>query len=433
MALPHATAGILSIGDELTLGQNLDTNSQWLSQQLVARGITPIEHTTVADSLAATRDALLRLAASCDVLIVSGGLGPTADDLTRGALAAAMDDTLVEDPESMAQIAAWFAGRTRPMPPLNRVQALRPSRAAAIANPAGTAPGIQGMLSIRGREVDVFCLPGPPREMRPMFQRHVAPRLRAARMVRTRALLTFGLGESEIAMRLGELMSRNQSPLVGTTASQGVVACRIRYDGAPGQGDDEAAAAIAKVEAKIREVLGPYVFGVEGDSLQSVVLGLLASRGETLATVESCTGGLAGALLTEVPGSSAVYAGGFVTYSNRLKEQLVGVPGSLLAPGGPGAVSRDVAEAMARGGRERLGTGWSIAITGIAGPDGGTPEKPVGTVWIAVASRDAVWSRKFLFAGERAYVRDLAASSSLAMLRLALIGEVDLPLIRQVM
>ncbi len=430
--MTHRTAAVLSIGDELTLGQTLDTNSKWVSDQLLAHGVVPIEHATVPDDRAAIAQAIGRLAGAADLIVVSGGLGPTADDLTRTGLADAMGDELVEDAAALAQITAYFAERRIAMRRINAVQAQRPRSGACLPNPNGTAPGLHGVVRVGGREVDVVCLPGPPREMKPMFEAQVVPRLRleAGRVVVTRALHTFGLGESEIATRLGPMMDRDRNPMVGTTASQGVVSCRVRYEG----NAEGAAAGIADCERVIREKLGVYVFGTEIDTLASAVLDLLRKRRETLSSVESCTGGMLGAMITDIAGSSDAYAGGWVTYTNELKTTLVGVPEELFAPGGPGAVSRETAEAMARGGLDRSGADHCLAITGIAGPGGGSADKPVGTVWIARASRGQlaggagvpphrVEARRFLFSGERAHVRDWSVRSALAMLRFWLIGE----------
>src|ERR1043165_2204017 len=357
----HRTAAILSIGDELTLGQTLDTNSKWLSEQLVSRGVVAVGHGRVPDDLAAATDAFVRLAAKADLVISTGGLGPTADDLTREALAAALGDTLVEDAEALRQITAYFEARRAPMRKINSVQAQRPSRASFLPNPNGTAPGLRVRL---GDRADVFCLPGPPREMRPMFEAEVVPRLRPARVVLMRALHTFGLGESEIATRLGAMMDRGRNPMVGTTASQGIVSCRIRYEGGAGQRPPGLPAELADTESQIRSALGPYIFGADEDSLPSVLLDMLKSRREQVATVESCTGGMLGQLLTDIPGSSEAYLGGWVTYTNELKSSQVGVPESHFAPGGPGAVSRETAEAMAVGGLTRSGADHCLAITG---------------------------------------------------------------------
>lgn len=435
MAKEHRRAAVVSMGDELTLGQTLDTNSRWISQRLVERGIVPVEHVTVPDDLKATIETLQRLARSVDVVISSGGLGPTADDLTRAALAGAMGDSLVEDPESLVQIKGWFAGRGREMPPLNAVQALRPSRGSAIENRNGTAPGLAATVG----NCDVFCLPGPPSEMKPMFGGAVDPALRppVGRTVVTRAVHTFGLGESELATRLGRLMDRDHNPLVGTTASGGVVTARIRYEGTLPPNDAEKL--VAEAEASVRAAAGAYAFAAGDETQASALLADLRGRNETVCVVESCTGGLLGAMLTEPAGSSAAFMGGWITYSNAMKAAEVGVgPGLIEAKG---AVSREVAEAMARGGLRTGGTTHCLAITGIAGPDGGTIDKPVGTVWIARASRAGAGTRnaeasvdvrRFKMSGDRAAIREWSAKSALAMLWLHSQGRGEWPILRQV-
>lgn len=430
----HQRAAILAIGDELTLGQTVDTNSAWISDQLTAMGIVPVEHVTVPDSLEALARVLRRLSRDVDLIIATGGLGPTLDDLTRQAVAMACDDSLVEDRLSLIQIETYFAGRGRPMPELNRVQARRPARAIPLTNEVGTAPGLFATILQNSRSCDVFCLPGPPGEMHPMFRRQVLPRLRPApgRTVRTRVLHCYGIGESHLATLLGPLMARDQNPLVGTTASGGVVSCRIRYDGAlPAI---EADARLDEIEGRIRRLAGAYLFSDLSPSLAAAVISLLRTRSETLSVVESCTGGLLGTMLTEVPGASSVFVGGLLTYTNEAKATLAGVDASLFEAGAPGAVSREVVSAMARGGLARLGTTHTLAISGIAGPGGGSAPKPVGTVFIARASagEDHVDCREFRMTGDRAAVRDWAAKSALAMLRLHLIGQSETRLLREV-
>lgn len=444
-AITHHFAAIVSIGDELTLGQTLDTNSRWLSQRLMELGIVPVEHVTVPDDCDAHRDALLRLADKVDLILCSGGLGPTADDLTREALAKAMGDSLVEDQLALAQIEAWYASRGRTMSDLNRTQALRPTRAKTIPNHHGTAPGLHATMIARAsgggqtsRGCDVFCLPGPPKEMSPMFEQYVVPRLvtPVGKTVRTRVLHTFGLAESDLAQRLGMMMSREalaaNKVLVGTTASGGVVSIRMRYEGplAPVEAESE----LDETERQCRDVAGAYIFGRGSDSLASVVLAMLKQAGQTIGTVESCTGGLLGAQLTDVPGSSAAFAGGLVTYTNQLKSLLANVPEANFEVNGPGAVSRETATAMALGGLETLGCDHTLAITGIAGPEGGSAKKPVGLVWIARASKsdEEVDCRAFQFSGDRASIREWAARTALAMAWQHLAGLPAMKLLREV-
>ncbi|MCE7973827.1 MAG: CinA family nicotinamide mononucleotide deamidase-related protein [Leptolyngbya sp. PLA1] len=424
----HGTAALLSIGDELTLGQTLDTNSKWIASALADLGIVTVEHVTVPDDLEAHAGTLRRLASKVDLIVSTGGLGPTADDLTRQALAEAVGEALVEDPVSMAQVRAWFTGRGREMPAINAVQALRPASAVALQNLHGTAPGLMASIG----SCEVFCLPGPPGEARPMWSSCVVPRLRPppGRTVRTRVLHTFGIGESDLATRLGGLMARDRSPLLGTTASGGVVSCRLRYEGPLSR--EEADALMETAAREVRARAGEFVFG-EGDvTLPDAVLGLAQAAGQTVGVVESCTGGMLGQMLTDPAGASTVFMGGLVTYSNGMKTALAGVEAAILAEGGPGAVSEEAAAAMARGGLARLGVDHCLAVTGIAGPGGGSAGKPVGTVWIALASRGRdVDARRFRMSGARGAVRDWACKAALAMLRQRLAGVGPVKLLRQ--
>jgi len=424
------TAAIMSVGDELTLGQTLDTNSKWLAQRLLEVGITARIHLTVADELDAQRAAFKQLSATCDVIVCTGGLGPTADDLTREALALATDDQLVIDEVSQSQVQAWFTSRGRVMADINNAQALRPSRGMSLPNLQGTAPGLYASITRGEEQVGVFCLPGPPREMIPMFEAQVLPRLRPDpdHQVQTRTLHCFGIGESDLAMRLGLLMERNHRPLVGTTASGGVVSIRIRHEGPM---DDDAVRALSGVERACQKAAGEYYFGTDDSSFAMTIVRLLQERAQTLATVESCTGGLLAAMLTDVPGASTVYAGGLVVYSNEQKHAMLNISLERFAPGGPGAVSAETAGDMALCGREKLGATHALSITGVAGPGGGSKAKPVGTVWISRASSDRTAdTRCFEFSGDRYNIRLWAAMCAMAMLRYKLL-EIDGPLLRQ--
>lgn len=410
-------AWIISVGTELALGQTVDTNAAWLATQLLALGIRPRLHLTVPDDAAGIRDALLRAANAADLILVTGGLGPTDDDLTRHALASAAGLRLRLHTPSLDQIRARFAARGREMSASNRIQAMIPLTATAIPNTRGTAPGIHIML----RGTPCYALPGVPSEMRTMFERDIGPQLRAVargRVIRTRRLQTFGLGESVVGERIADLMRRGRNPEVGTTAELGIISVHIN---ARADAPAEAARLLDDTEAEIRRRLGDSIFGRGEDTLSGVVGELLAARGQTVSTAESCTGGLIGALLTDVSGSSRYYAGGAVTYANEAKTELLGVcPADLEQYG---AVSAPVAQAMACGVAERLHSDYAISATGVAGPTGGTPAKPVGLVFIGLhtPSGTTVAEHHFGHDSARSVIRMRAARTALNLLRLRLL------------
>jgi len=409
-------AWIISIGTELTLGQSVDTNAAWLAEQLAAQGVRCERHVTVPDDLASIRDTLRQAADACDLIIATGGLGPTVDDLTREALAEAAGVPLETDAGSLEQIRAYFARRGREMPERNKVQARIPQGAQAIENTCGTAPGI--CMELNG--TPCYALPGVPFEMREMFTRDVLPHLRAAaagRVLRCRRLQCFGLGESDIGERLRDLMMPGRNPTVGTTAELGVIGVRIN---ASGESAEVAEALLDETETEVRARLGMVVFGRETDTLASVVGAELAARGETLSTAESCTGGLIAKMLTDVPGSSVYFVGGAVAYANELKQRLLGVPAKVLASAG--AVSEPVARAMVEGARRAFSTTYALAVTGIAGPAGGTADKPVGLVFFGLAAPTGVTVRESRFGSDapRTVIRERAARTALNLLRLRL-------------
>lgn len=398
------------MGDELTLGQSLDTNGQWVARQLVERGIVPVEHVTVPDDLDAIVATFIRASKAADLVISTGGLGPTADDLTREGLARASDDVLVEDATSMAQIEAWFAKRKRPMMEINRVQAMRPSRGRAIENKWGTAPGVHGVIG----KTECFCLPGPPSEMKPMFEEAVLPSLKVPDgfLIIVRTIQTTGLGESEIAMRLGALMERDARVLVGTTASQGIVSIRVRYEGFDRK--EEAERAVEAVFERCVAAVAGHIVSEDDSGLSELVLNEARRAGVRIATVESCTGGLIASHLTEIAGSSDVFVGGWVTYANEMKVGQVGVSEETLRE--HGAVSRQTAMEMVRGGLAMSGAGLCMAVTGIAGPGGGSEHKPVGTVHVAVAMADGrMDAREFRLIGGRESVRAWSVRAAMLM------------------
>lgn len=456
MTRTHRRAVVVSLGDELTLGQSLDTNARWLAERLVEAGIIPVEHSTLPDDLPAIADAIRRSARRADLIVCTGGLGPTADDLTRDALADVTGEPLVEDPDSLEAIRSWFSSRGRVMLPANAVQARRPSGATALPNRHGTAPGILALVPTRDGPVECFCLPGPPSEMAPMFEESVAPRLRppAGARIITRALHIIGLGESEVAARLGDLMLRDARILVGTTASRGIVTVRVRHQTHEQDGGEHARdGPVERIESAIRQALAGHILYEGNDSPRERLVAELQRRRLTLAVVESCTGGLLGSEITAVPGSSEVFAGGWITYSNDLKTSLVGVPVQMLSR--DGAVSATAASAMAVGGLERSGASRCLAITGIAGPSGGDHARPVGTVFIALAvagvvseavvgavdgeggqrgggpSPPRVDVRRFLFIGSRETIRQWTVNAALVLGIAASRGEPAPALLRE--
>jgi nicotinamide-nucleotide amidase len=424
---PPLRASILAIGDELVLGAVPDRHAQWLSSRLVSLGCVVVEHRTVGDDLSQIASAIGEFAARSDLVLVTGGLGPTDDDLTRDALCRAMGDTLADDADARDALRARFESRRMPIPEMNWRQAMRPSRATCIPNPHGTAPGLHAKVG----EALVWAMPGPPREMQPMWETHVVPRIEQACVargcagLRTHALHSCGLPESVAAERIRPWMARGSNPVIGTTASGALVSARITAMGL------DADRRVAEACDAVRTAWAPYVFGEQGASLPSVVGALLVERRSTVAVAESCTGGLLGAALTEVPGSSAWFVGGILSYANDVKERALEVALPDLAQ--HGAVSRPVAVAMARGVARTMRTRWGVSTTGIAGPDGGTAEKPVGTVWICVHDEESLRDdvRCFRFTGDRETVRDRTVKVALQMLRLNIIGRADVDLLWQ--
>lgn len=422
-------ATILSIGDELVLGQTVDTNSAWLSQQLAAAGIAVLAHVTVGDDQKAIEQAMGDAAGRCDYLIVSGGIGPTPDDLTRQALAGVMGQPLELSQEWNAQLQEFFRQRGRPMPDMNKIQAMIPRGAQMIWNTCGTAAGIAATL---GRAA-VFIMPGVPKEMKAMFARDVLPHLQSggAGVILSRTLHTFGLGESWVAEKLGALMRRDRNPSVGTTVTGGVVSLRINARFADrGQAERE----LETTAADCRAILGDLIFGEGEQSLAVAVAELLKQHPVTLrwapavCTAESCTGGLLAKYLTDIPGSSAYFRQGWITYDNEAKRKELNVSAQTLEKFG--AVSEETVREMAAGAARQSGAPIALAISGVAGPGGGTEGKPVGTVCIALSFPDPdrptelqITARTFNFPGDREMIRDRAAKMALTMLRFRLMGK----------
>lgn len=382
---------IISIGSELTTGRNLDTNSQWLSRQLQSQGFPVRYHTTMADDLDENVGAFRVATERADLIISTGGLGPTQDDLTREALAKLSGVELLFDQTSFDAIEKIFSRIGRKMTERNWVQAYFPQGARPIANPVGTAPGIWLEVPRTGRIPALFiALPGVPREMHHLFENAVLPELLKKFTARSgviieRKLNSFGLGEAAVEEKLLDLTRRGHVPEVGITASDATISLRIF-----GEGQDalEVEKKIAPVEAIIRERLGTLLFGTGEDELQHAVAQLLAEQSKTISVAESLTGGLVMYRLCQIPGISDHFLGGCVAYSNDVKISQLGVPAELIQQ--HGAVSAEVAETMALGARLRFGSDYAISTTGIAGPTGATATKPLGLAFVGLASRDGV-------------------------------------------
>jgi nicotinamide-nucleotide amidase len=406
---------VVTIGDELLLGYTIDTNAAHLARTLAAEGVEIARRTTVGDRADAIASAVRYGLERTGAVITTGGLGPTSDDLTKQSIAALFGRGMVLDEAHLAWMAERFTRLfQRPMPDANRQQAMLPEGARKLRNNHGSAPGIW-LEDERGRWVAM--LPGVPREMRGMLADTLVPLIRERlgddrRVVRSRTLRTTGVGESFIADRVASLAEGVGDVDLSYLPNAEGTDLRLTVRGAR---PDDAERRLVDAAERLRTVVGDAVYGEDGADLAAVVLDLCRARGQTIGVAESCTGGLLGARLTAIAGSSDVVVGGVIAYSNSLKTALLAVTPGVLAH--QGAVSEPVVREMAAGARAATGASIGIGITGIAGPGGGSEEKPVGTVWIATDVEGAVESRRLRLIGDRIEVRQRAAQAALEMIR----------------
>jgi nicotinamide-nucleotide amidase len=409
-------AEILAVGSELLTPLRSDTNALYLTQRLLEIGVPVTARITVADDAEVLSSAFRDSLARADVVISTGGLGPTEDDLTREAAAAAVGRALRRQPDLVEGLKARFARFGRPMADVNLKQADVIDGGRVLPNPRGTAPG--QWIETEGRVLAL--LPGPPGEMQPMFEEHLLPVLQeqvGANVLRTRVLKIASMGESDVEQIVAPLYKTFANPRTTILSAPGQVELHLTGEGAS---EDEALSRIEALASGIRRLLVDRVYSEDGRELHVVVSELLRERRLKVALAESCTGGMLAARLTSVPGASAFLERGFVTYSDRSKIELLGVDPRLLETAG--AVSAEVARAMAAGARRSAGADVGVAITGIAGPDGGSVEKPVGLVFVAVDGAVGASVRRAHFPGGRDAVRNNTCQAALEMLRRGILG-----------
>ena len=406
-------AAIISVGTELLMGEITNTNTVFLSQKLNDLGIDVLFHHTVGDNPGRLSLVLKESLAECDLIITTGGLGPTQDDMTKEVVCKIMRDELVMNEKWLAYLYKRYERRGRKMTDNNRKQALIPSRATMLFNEVGSAPGFV-LKDPYGRKA-VCCLPGPPREMKWMYENKLEPLLSGGEngVLAHRMLRTFGIGESSLETALLDLIDGQTDPTIATYAKEGECAVRVA---SKRETAEEAETAVENMVHLIAYRIGEYIYSYDDVDLVRVVADQLIERGLTLAAAESCTGGMFGAAMTDVPGISAVFDRSLVTYSNEAKMQELGVREETLEQ--YGAVSEETAREMAEGVREASGADIGVSVTGIAGPDGGTEEKPVGTVYYALATKDHTVSRKTIWnTGNRRSNRNYAVLNMLDMIR----------------
>jgi nicotinamide-nucleotide amidase len=408
-------AAIICVGNELLNGNTVDTNSNWLCGRLISESIPVVYSCAIGDDIEEIKNAIKYASAKADIVLITGGLGPTDDDLTRQAIAEFLNVKLEYHSEIEEKIKKFFAAINRPMVEKNKIQAYLPAGTSEIENNLGTAPGI----FYENDKKIIASLPGVPSEMRQMFDKSILPRIKKlARGVFlvVKKVRCIGAGESAIAEMLGDLMARGRNPQINCTVDCGIITL---YIVARAKGKSKATALAAEDIQRLRGILGKLVYGLDEQSLAEVVGQKLLDMKKTLAVAESCTGGLIAKMITDVPGSSRYFNGGWIAYSNQSKILELGVKKELIEQAG--AVSSEVSAAMAAGAKQKSGADYAVAVTGIAGPEGGSEQKPVGLVYISVALPTGIDTEKHLFGPrDRAFIRVRTAQTALNLLRLKL-------------
>lgn len=402
---------VIAVGTELLLGQIVNTNAAVIGAAMAERGLDAHFQQVVGDNLSRISTAIRVGLDRSDAVVITGGIGPTQDDMTREALADVTGQALVFSEEYAGQLREWWARRGREMPESNLRQAYYPEGAVMLPNPRGTAPGL--MVEHEGKPI--FCVPGVPAEMEQLMATEVLPRLATAsgseKVIASVLLRTWGRAESEVAELLDDLYTGSVNPSLAFLASNSEIKIRMT---AKAETAAEARSLIEPMEMEVRSRLGESIFGTDEETIERVLLRLLSERGQTIGTAESMTGGLVTARLTDLPGSSAVVKGGVVAYQTELKQRLLGLPDV------PGVVSEEAAVALATGARALLDVDVALSVTGSAGPD--PLEKPVGTVMIGVATPEDARAREMRFTGDRDRIRAFGATAALHLARLAIVG-----------
>ena len=403
-------AELICVGTELLMGQVLNTNAHFIAKELAPSGIDMYHQIVVGDNPKRLTEAVETALSRADVVLLSGGLGPTDDDLTKETVAKALGKELVLFDDEWDKLQRWFSSKGRTIAPNNKKQAMFPKDAIILDNPNGTAPGC--IMESDGKAA--ILMPGPPRELQPMFRNHVLPYLlkKSGHRLYSREIRIFGMGESDVTYRLDDLIKNQTNPTIAPYAKTGEVTLRIT---ARCQNEAEGEALVAPTIETIKATLGDVVYDTDGHELAEVCHKMLIENGKTLAVAESCTGGRLADAFINYPGSSAYFMEGDVTYSNDAKMRCLGVRAETLDT--VGAVSEDCAREMADGCRRHAGTDYALSTTGYAGPDGGEPGKPAGTVFIALASETGTIVKRLNLFGDRSRIRHSAVLNALDLLR----------------